>query len=120
MSTYESSMTPVVVDLQTENQSFLIDGVDLKKLQREVRKQSKSAIDALVSLLEESKDENIKFRAASKLLDLEVEIAKTISQDSMQRLIAEIKLVRGPKKLIDLGDDKSRPLVDFTNIRSID
>jgi hypothetical protein len=115
------STTPVVVELQTEQQSFLNDSVDLKKLQKELKKVSKAAIEVMVKILENDKSsDEMKMKAAMKLLDLEIEVAKVISADQLQRLVADIKLIRGPKQLVPVGEDKNRPLVDFHTVRSIE
>ena len=114
-----SSTVSLVVETQPELPSFLDDKIDLKKLAREISKATSAAVDVLVKLLE-SKDEKVRLTAATKLVEMQVAVAKEISADQMQRLIAEIKLVRAPtKKLIDAKDDTNKPLVDFGQIRQI-
>jgi hypothetical protein len=120
--TQESSTVSLVVETQPELPSFLDDKIDLKRLAREISKTTSAAVEALMKLLE-SKDERVRLQAATKLVDLQVQVAKEISADQMQRLIAEIKLVRAPQqKLIPVeGDGKpKRPMVDFSTIRQIE
>jgi plasmid stability protein len=112
----------VVVALQVKKHSFLDDEVQLKKLSRELSKASKDAIDVLVEMLQ-SEDKRMKMQAAIKLLELDVEVKKTISQDQLQRLIAEVKLSGTGSKTLEIEDGserKNRPIVDFSNIRSIE
>lgn len=116
----EGSTVSLVVETQSDLPSFLDDKIDLKKLARDISKATSKAVEVLIGLLE-SKDDKVKLAAASKLVEMQVAVAKEISHDQMQRLIAEIKLVRGPtKKLIDAEDGPKRPLVDFSTIRKID
>lgn len=110
--------TSVVVELKQEPQSFLTQSIDLKRLLKDVSKQSKPAVDALVKLLA-SQDEKIRLSAAKALLDLQVSVAKEINADQMQRLVAELKLSGGSKRLVEVEED-NRPLVDFTTIREVD
>jgi hypothetical protein len=120
MSNHDSSTASVVVVMQEEAPSFLTNSVDLKKLHTDIKRHSKAAIDALVSMLD-STDPKIKLTAATKLLEFQVSVAKELSSDQMQRLIAEVKLVKSPKSnLVPVEDQKARPLVDFTTIRSVE
>lgn len=99
-----------------EVQSFLSGGVDLKRLLREVAKQTRPAVEALVQLLG-SKDEKVKLMAAKALLELNINVATAISDDQLKRLIAETKIGNGPKRLVDANSNI--PLVDFTTIREV-
>ena len=120
MSNHDGSTTSVVVVMQEEAPSFLTNSVDLKKLHTDIKRHTKAAIEALVSMLD-STDQKIKLTAATKLLEFQVAVAKELSSDQMQRLIAEVKLVKNPKSnLVPVEDHKSRPLVDFTTIRSVE
>lgn len=123
MSTENNGSVSVTVVTKDDNPSFLDDKVDLKKLAREISKASKEAVDVLVKLLE-STDEKVRMQAAIKLLEFDIDIKKAISQDQMQRLIAEIKLNRQSNtKVIDVENDeerKKRPIVDFSTIKVID
>lgn len=125
MSTEKTGSTSLVVVTKEENPSFLTDQLQLKKLSKELTKATKEAIDILIKLLESS-DEKVRLQAASKLLEFDIDVKKAISQDQMQRLIAEIKLNKGPSaKLIPLvdpdteGKQKLKPLVDFSSLREV-
>lgn len=112
----------LVVATQEEDLSFLTNSVELKQVARKLTQASSKAVEILLKCLE-SKDERVQLQAATKLLEFHVNVAKEVSHDQMQRLIAEIKLARGGKtKLIDApgGEGgKKRPIVDFTSIRQI-
>jgi hypothetical protein len=123
--TQNNGSVSVSVVTKEENPSFLNDKVKLDKLSKELSKVSKEAIDVLVTLLASS-DEKVRMQAASKLLEFDIDVKKAMSNDQMQRMIAEIKLNRQPQtKLVPLSQDeeeeqrKNRPVVDFTTIRSI-
>lgn len=108
----------VVVELVQDSPSFLKQSIDLKRLLKDVSRQSKPAVDALVGLLS-SKDEKVRLAAAKSLLDLQVSVAKEVNQDQIQRLIAEFKLnSANGKSLVPLEED-DRPMVDFTTIREV-
>jgi hypothetical protein len=121
MTTETSGMTVTAV-IQEQNISFLSENAQLKSLAKEIGKATKPAIAMLVKLLD-SKDEKIQMQAAIKLLEFDIDIQKTISQDQMQRLIAEIKLNRpgGNLKQIPVNADgtpaRQPPMVDFNTIR---
>lgn len=108
----ETTGAPQVVEVQ----SFLSGGVDLKRLLRDVAKQSKPAVEALVELLK-SQDERIKLTAAKALLELNVNVASTINDDQLKRLIAETKLGQGTKQLLDV--DAGYPVVNFSQIQEV-
>lgn len=119
MSNEKGSTVSLVVETKPDVPSFLDDKIDLKKLAREISKASGTAVEVLMKLLE-SKDERVKLAAASKLVEFQVQIAKEISHDQMQRLIAEIRLVRqNSKRLVDANEGPKRPIVDFATIREI-
>lgn len=119
MNEDKGSTVSLVVETQPDLPSFLDDKIDLKKLAREISKATSTAVDVLMKLLD-SKDERVRLEAAKKLVEFQVQIAKEISADQMQRLIAEIKLVRAPtQKLVPADEGKKRPLVDFSTIREV-
>lgn len=117
MSDQAVSTASVVVELKQEVPSFLHGGIDLKRLLKDVAKQSKPAVEALVKLLE-SKDEKVRLTAAKTLLELQVTVAKEINADEVNRLIAEMKLQGASKALVPV-EEEDRPLVDFTTIREV-
>jgi HEAT repeat protein len=119
--TEQGSTVSLVVETEPDLPTFLDDKIDLKKLAREIVKASSAAVDVLVKLLE-STDERVRLQAATKLVEFQVQVAKEISADQMQRLIAEIKLVRAPQqKLVDANNPSkpNRPMVDFSTIREV-
>jgi hypothetical protein len=118
----KDSAVTLVVETQPPLPSFLEEKVDLRRLARDISRASSKAVDILIKLLD-SKDEKIQLEAAKKLVEFQVQVAKEISTDQMQRLIAEIKLVRAPQQKLVPADDgdagTKRPVVDFTTIRAI-
>jgi hypothetical protein len=118
--------TVMVVETQTALPSFLDDKLDLKKVARDISKASSKAVEVLLKLLE-SKDEKVRLTAATKLVEFQVQIAKEVSNDQLQRLVAEIKLVRGAgrtKNLVPLQDGGKRenttPVIDFSRVLEIE
>lgn len=85
----------------------------LKKLLNSLTKESEDAVEILVALMTgKDTDDKTKLAAASKLLDLQRQIAQDINQDELQRLIANVKF-GGPKQL-ETEDDT--PQIDFSTI----
>lgn len=115
MTQEASDMTVTAV---MQNPSFLDGKIDLTKLSKKLTKISDEVVDTLIALLE-SKDERTRMTVAIKLLELDIDVKKVISQDQMQRLIAEIKLNRpnGNLKQIPVNGEDTRPLVDFSTVR---
>lgn len=101
--------------LVVDTPSFLNDGIDLKTALAHLTKQQKVAVDTLVKLLKDD-DPKIKLGAATKLMEFSIEVAKIINTDSLQRMIAEIKIGRG-KRLVD--QPPARPMVDFGTIQQV-
>lgn len=60
-------------------------------------------------------DDKTKLAAASKLLDLQRQVAADINQDELQRLIANVKF-GGPKEL-EVDDDT--PQIDFSVVQEV-
>lgn len=99
--------------------SFTTTALDLKDLLKNLAKHGKKAAQKLADGLE-SKDEKIAQTAAIKLLELQVEVAKQINNDQLNRLVAQVKLGNGKSvKEISLDEDKGRPLVDFATIQEV-
>lgn len=81
---------------------------DMAATLRKLTKESDGAVETLVALMA-SEDEKIRLGAASKIIDLQRQIANDINTDDLQRLIANVKF-GGPKELeVDDG-----PEVDFS------
>jgi hypothetical protein len=106
-------------ELVATEPSFVLDSIDLKQLQSNLKRVSKAAVDVLIKCLE-SEDEKMRMQAAKMLLEFQITVAKEISADQMSRLIAEVKLSRNPQGRIAEGDKPQAPLVDFDNIREVD
>lgn len=123
MSDQTDSTGSVAVVLQEENPSFIVGGLDLKKLLRDLSRHSKDAIDKIVALMA-SKDEKVALAAAKTLLEMQTQVAKDMNTDQLQRLIAQVKLnLGGGKRLIPVKgedeEDSGKPVVDFTTIRQV-
>lgn len=107
-----------------KNPSFLKDELQLKKLLKSLDKASKTAVDALLLIMETTNDDKLKAACAKDLLAFYIETSKAQNADKMQRMIAEIRLNRQqPNTLVPLGDDdkaRKKPLVDFHNIQNIE
>lgn len=122
-STATSSAGSVAVVLQEENPSFLVGGLDLKKLLRDLAKHSGKAIERLVILMS-SQDEKVALTAAKTILEMQTQVAKDMNTDQLQRLIAQVKLnLGGGKRLIPMKgedeEDSGKPVVDFTTIQAV-
>lgn len=108
----------VTVALQIKKRTFLDDEIQLKALSRELGKASKDAVAVLVKMLN-SPDTRLQMQAAIKLLEFDIDVKRSISTDQIQRIIAEIK-VGGGTKTLELEDAGSKkPIVNFSEIRSI-
>lgn len=122
MTTENSGSVMVTAVMQEQSQSFLTDEVQLKKLSRRLSKISDEVIDALLELMK-SKDEKVRMAVAFKLLEYDIDVKKAISQDQMQRLIAEVKYIRqnNTKQLeAQQGNGgKPKPIVDFSTVRNV-
>ena len=77
--------------------------------------------------METTPDDRLKAQCAKDILAMTIATNKEISQDQMQRLIAEIKLNRAPQTKqipVDSDDDTedkpSKPVVDFSVIRTLE
>jgi endonuclease III len=85
----------------------------LNKVLKSLTAESENAVDILVKLMtSEDTDDKTKLAAASKLLDLQRQVAADINQDELQRLIANVKF-GGPREL-EVDDDT--PQIDFTQV----
>lgn len=121
MSAQEAGSTAqVAVVLTEERPSFLDNKIDLKTLHLALKRESKIALDAFVKILTNEKaSDDMKFKAAKALLELQVAVAAEINKDQLQRLIAEAKLPPGRTALSKVSDEDDAPMVDFDNIREV-
>lgn len=111
------------VQVVLQEESFLTNGLDLKKLLRDVSKHSKAAIDKLVKLMD-SEDHKVALAAAKTLLEMQTAITKDMNTDQLQRLIAQVKLKGGGGRALvpvsgEDDEENDRPTVDFTTIRQV-
>lgn len=85
----------------------------LKDVLKKLNKESEGAVEMIVAVMNSAEaDDKTKLAAASKLLDLQRQVAQDINQDELQRLIANVKF-GGPRQL-EMDDDT--PDVDFTQV----
>ncbi len=89
----------------------------LSKLLREISKETPEAVKKLVDLMD-SENEKIALGAASKLVDMQIDIANAIEKDDITRTLAEIKL-NGPQQLGEVDDEDDTPKIDFTTIQDV-
>ena len=115
-------MSNMIVVTKEEEQSFLKNQIQLQKLARGLKKASVSALEVLQNIMESTKDEKVKMACAEKILAFHISVEDKIAVDSMQRMIAEIKLGGGMKsKLVALEDENkpTRPRVDFHTVQEV-
>lgn len=100
--------------------SFLDNPINLKKLLREVSKHTAAAVETLVEIMNDpNAEQKTRLGAASKLLEMQADVAKVISQDAIQRLVAEVRLNPTGTKRLKAEDDSERPLVDFSTVQAV-
>lgn len=106
--------------LVIENEiSFTQDEIKLKKLLKALDKASVEAVEVLLKCMH-SQDEKIRLTAATKLLDFHIDVTEKINADKIQRMVAEIKLVKSTNGSLVPIDESKRPVVDFTTVRTLD
>jgi len=91
---------------------------DLAKLLRSLTKESEDAVGILVTLMK-SQDEKLRFQAASKLLDLQRQVAEDINKDNITRTLLESKNSERSRSLTPEEQDNV-PLVDFGTILDVE
>lgn len=85
----------------------------LAKTLKALTAESQDAVDILVKIMNDPEgDPKLKLAAASKLLDLQRQVAADINQDELQRIIGGIKY--GGATQLEIDDDT--PDVDFTQV----
>lgn len=88
----------------------------LKKLLNSLTKESEDAVEVILAIMNDDKaDDKTRLAAASKLLDLQRQVAQDINQDELQRLIANVKF-GGPK---ELETDDDTPAIDFSVVQDV-
>lgn len=113
-------MTQETALATVKDNSFLDDRLNLDKMLRAVSEKQAKAIKTLVEIIDTSKSEEMRYKAAVKLLDLQVLLAEKMSTDQINRLIAEFKFTNNPTgNVVDLPGSKNTPLVDFTTVQQV-
>lgn len=97
-------MTDIIVNKEPHN---------LLTLSSKVKNLSDKALKMLEDGLE-SEDEKIRLECAKTLLKLDVDISKIINQDSMDRLLLQLK-----QQPVNNNPVNNTPLVDFSNIQEV-
>lgn len=98
--------------------SFTQDEIKLKKLLKALDKASVEAVDVLLKCMH-SEDEKIRLTAATKLLDFHIDVTEKINADKIQRMVAEIKLVKNTNGKLVEDNTQQRPVLDFTRIQDV-
>ena len=119
-------MTDKIKTKEVNIPSFIRKRHELDKLFKALQELSPKAIELLEGILEDVElPIKIRFEAAQTLLNKQIDTAKQINADEMQRLIAEYKFNRDGGRLKGIGngstvdDDDDTPLLDFDNVRQI-
>lgn len=94
--------------------SFIRDEHDLQPISNKLRKLNSKAIAVLENNLS-SDDPKIQIEAAKLLLKFEIDISKIINEDTMQRLLLELKQNGNEHQ----ERPNNVPLVDFSNIQDV-
>lgn len=89
---------------------------DLKKLDKLLEKEMVDALEKLVYIMNNSKDDRLVLQAANKILDMRKDVATLINTDDIQRLLLESK---NPDRVPQLVEDDDSPAVDFTKIQEV-
>ena len=99
-----------------EKPSFVKKSHELDKLLKKLSKESDGAVDFLREMMEDKTiDTKYRIDCASKIIAFQMETAKDINTENIQRLVAEIKM-KGPTQLVP---QNKTPLVDFNTIRVV-
>lgn len=91
---------------------------ELKKLDKILSDIEDEVVDALLKILRETKDENKRMQAATKLMDLRIQVSGIINTDEIQRLLLETKNPDRVRNLVPEDDDV--PQINFTDIVDAD
>lgn len=114
MSDTQGSVAPVVTDYP----NFLESAHDLRILLKDLKKESKGAINTLVTLMEKPEvDDKVKLQAAVKLLEHYAAVANQANTLHLQQLIAAARS-NGPKQLTE-SQKQQMPRLDFNTIQEI-
>ena len=117
-----------IVTLEVQPKGFERRNVGITALERALKKHSKTAVSAIVQVMLSTKDEALKVKCAEIIAKLHMQVSKEISDDQFKRLIADVKF-NGTKMLTqqkgedednEENNDDDMPILDFSNIRSVD
>lgn len=86
----------------------------LNKLDKILADIEDEVVEALLKILRETKDEGKRMQAATKLMDLRIQVSGIINTDEIQRLLLETKNPDRVRNLVP--DDDDVPEVNFTNL----
>jgi hypothetical protein len=104
--------------LREENITFRRKQTYLKKLNKILEDVEDEVVEALLKILRETKDEGKRMQAATKLMDLRIQVSGIINTDEIQRLLLETKNPDRVRNLVPEDDDV--PQINFTDIVDAD
>jgi hypothetical protein len=90
---------------------------ELSAILKKLTAESEGAVEKLVFLMMKSGDEKLQLLAASKILDMQREIARDINNDQLQRIIGNVKF-GGPRQLSTEEED-DMPQIDFSQVQDV-
>lgn len=101
--------------------SFVRKKHDLDKLSKKLAKEVEAAVDALINILETTKDEKVRLAAAKSLIEYNIDVSDKINKDEMQRLIAEVRLnpTGAAGRLEADSSGISRAVINFNEIQDV-
>jgi hypothetical protein len=102
-------------EFEPESITFIRKTGELNKLLKRVDRISPEAIALLEKTMnDESKDLKLRIACANDLISYNIDIAKIVNNDALQRMIAQIKIAPGggSKNL----ENKSVPKIDFDTV----
>jgi hypothetical protein len=91
----------------------------LNKLDKILADIEDEVVEALLKILRETKDEGKRMQAATKLMDLRIQVSGIINTDEIQRLLLETKNPDRVRNLVP-EDDDDVPQINFTDIVDAD
>lgn len=113
-------MNEILSTKEIELPSFIKKQHELSPLLKKLIKESEAALAILVAGIKQEEDKKLSFDCAVKLIEFQLKTAKQVNDDTVQRLIAEIRLKPNRAKNLEVDDDSSSyPVVDFTTVREV-
>jgi hypothetical protein len=111
-----------ILKIVEEVPTFIKRKHELEDVHKQIHKGSKEAVALLVSAMNNLQlTIDVRLRCAKDLIQFDMSMADQISKDTMNRLIAEIKVnPNGPARNLSIEDDEPQtPVLDFSTIREI-